>query len=720
MTLGSGGFASGGGSGGGAIYFEIGGNSVINGDIDASANDAVAVGSARGSGGSGGSIFIKADSISGSGNILANGGAGIQYSGGGSGGRIALYGDVTSFPSNQISAVGGAHGGSGGQDGETGTIFIYNVATGDVTASNDVTFEATQGLSPDGSFRDDGVYYFNNFTVSDNATVTIASYYSDENDGRGVTLNIAGNLTVESGSTISADEQGFSGSVGAGKGLGSGNVSGSGASYGGLGGPSYNLIAPGSVYGSESASYPYMLGSGGGAGHSGVGGSGGGAITLRVMGDVVVDGEISADGGVGSGGFSSWRPGGGSGGSIFIVCSSISGTGTIVASGGDGLGDVNFGSGGGGGGRISIVYSTSQNMSTGNITAPGGAGGGGVAARNGSSGTVNITQRTLPAANFSLKNPNNNSTQYTNTLDVTIEPVEEDVSQYSESGSGSNLVPAFYDSSWKNIENGVLLSAGEGEKTVGAWLKDADQLISSQVGQATITLDLTDPIVDVDEIADQTEQASATISGNISDALSGLDRATISTTQAQSIMGLRDNKYSVFSEELTIDESGNFEINWDLNPGENEITITAYDQAGNETSQTLNIYSSQTSPTPTPLLAPSPTSTAQPQDQAESNPSASSTATTSQEASSDSRVASDGEDIGGIALLPSDSASEITSEKEMLTGSNESTLDSEKRTSTQEKSAEKNKYFFMIAILILIAIILIALGIKKRMSSSAR
>lgn len=609
VTLGSGGYSPGGGSGGGAVYIDCGGDITLNGNIDVSGNDGFASGSARGGGGSGGSVFIRSDTITGSASILSEGGNGLQYSGGGAGGRIAIYSDTTSFPPSQISAAGGSAGGSGGsKPGQTGTIFIYDIGTGDVTASNDVTFEATQGLSPDGSFRDDGIYYFNNFTVSDGATVTIGSSYSDENNGRGVTLNISGNLTVESGSKISANEQGLPGSTGNGKGFGSGSQSGSGASYGGLGGPSYNPVSPGVVYGEDSANYPYMLGSGGGAGHSGgVGGNGGGAITLRVLGGVTIDGTISANGGQGSGGFSSWRPGGGSGGSIFIVCDSISGSGLITANGGDGMGTESFSSGAGGGGRISLVYQTSLLIPLDNITSSGGTGA--VESANGSNGTVRTENRVLPSSTFNLKNPNNNSTQYTNTPDVTIEPAEEKVDQYSEFGAQVNLVPPFYDSSWEDVETGLSLSEGEGEKTVKAWLKDTNQLISSQVGQATIIVDLTKPSISIDDIEEETNESSVLIKGNLSDALSGIERAVISATQAQSLTKTKNTALQTLSNELTIDESGDFEIELDLSSGENNIVITGYDRAGNENSQTFSIFYSQPASTVSPVTSPSASAT---------------------------------------------------------------------------------------------------------------
>src|ERR1035437_4686398 len=82
------------------------------------------------------------------------------------------------------------------------------------------------------------------------------------------------------------------------------------------------------------------------------GGAGGGAIHLNVTGMLVLDGRISADGGVGIGEGS----GGGSGGSVWVTAGTLTGAGTLSANGGIGNGFGLTGGGGGGGGRIAIQY----------------------------------------------------------------------------------------------------------------------------------------------------------------------------------------------------------------------------------------------------------------------------------------------------------------------------------------------------------------------------
>lgn len=70
-----------------------------------------------------------------------------------------------------------------------------------------------------------------------------------------------------------------------GQGSGAGDLTGSGAGYGGRGGLGTNVGTPGSPYGS--IFYPSNFGSGGGGSQ---GGRGGGFLELEIRGSLVVDG----------------------------------------------------------------------------------------------------------------------------------------------------------------------------------------------------------------------------------------------------------------------------------------------------------------------------------------------------------------------------------------------------------------------------------------------
>lgn len=605
---GSGGYTTRGGAGGGAIKITAV-NVIIDGSLDQSASAGTLSGSTQGSGAAGGSVYMVASSLTGTGTVKADGSNAVGSSGGGGGGRIAIYADTSSFTANNITAAKGLKGGGGSSaDGEVGTVFLYDTASGNVTASSDVTFYANQGVGRDGSARSDGVFYFNNLTVTNNSTVTIAGTYTNDSDGRGVTINLDGNLTIDSGSEIITNGQGFGGGFGPGKGTGGDSTSGSGGSYGGVGGQSYNNNLAPAAYGSTEANHPYKLGSSGGAGEQITGASGGGAITLRVLGNIVNNGVISADGSAArASAVPGWFTGGGSGGSVFLVCDEMSGSGIVTAKGGDG-GGTDFGSGGGGGGRISVVYSTAQSLPLSNFSAAGGTGGGGVANRNGSEGSVNITQRILPAAEFTLKNPNNDSTEFTNTENVEIVPSDENAQKYKEAASVSELVPTFYADGWANVADGKNLPSTEGTKTVRAWLKDGNELISSSIGSATITLDKTLPELEITNNNESTKNETATIQMTLSDNLSGIDYIKVKGVRVE-ISALEAKSIAKASSIKTYADETNFETSVDLAVGENEIPIVLYDKAGNSTEATFVVTRNEVVPSPTPTPSPTDSTT---------------------------------------------------------------------------------------------------------------
>lgn len=711
VKLGSGGVTTRGATGGGIIKITAA-DMTVNGNLDASASNPTADGATNGSGGAGGTVYLTCTSLSGSGTILADASNGTGYSGGGGGGRVAIYGDTSEFNPDNITASKGLKGGSGvSADGEVGTVFLYNTASGNVTASSDVTFYANQGIGRDGIARDDGVFYFNNLTVTNNSNVTIAGNYTNDSDGRGVTINLDGNLTIDSGSTITTNGQGFGAGFGLGKGTGGSNTSGSGGSYGGVGGQSYNGNLAPAVYGSTEANYPFKLGSSGGAGDQVTGPSGGGAITLRVLGNVINNGTISANGSVAKASpIPGWFTGGGSGGSLFLVCDSLSGSGTITAEGGAGGGST-YGSGGGGGGRISVVYTTSQTLPLGNFSAAGGTGGGEVANRNGSEGSVNITQRILPTAEFTLKNPNNNSTEFTNTENVEIVPTDEEVEKYKDAVSASELAPTFYADGWSNVTDGKDVGATEGSKTVRAWFKDSNELISSSVGTATITLDKTDPSVDITNNNQTIQGSTATVALTLDDNISGIDYIVIDgQTIDISVLGkttmAKASSIKAYAAETT------YETTVTLDVGENTIPVVVYDKAGNstETSFVATRIEAASMDTPTPTATPTvdnPTSTPTSESTQTSTAAANSTTTSEAEAA----MSNDSTDITNeespTATATSTEATELS-----LLDSDE--LDKTKPISESDQSRKPAKVYYYIIAFIILGELIYLLSRKKR------
>lgn len=179
-----------------------------------------------------------------------------------------------------------------------------------------------------------GEYFFENVTITNNATLTLLSdTISTTNNFRGVKIN-ATNLTVDSGSMISADNQGFI--------IGPGTMTDnrSGGSYGGKG----DTAEEGYVYGS--AIYPKDLGSGGAIQREYY--KGGGAIWLEVSDTITNNGIISANGGQSS-----------SGGSVYVNTKNLDGSGIFRANGG-GLASTSIFYFPGGGGRTAIHYDNSS------------------------------------------------------------------------------------------------------------------------------------------------------------------------------------------------------------------------------------------------------------------------------------------------------------------------------------------------------------------------
>jgi hypothetical protein len=373
-ALGSSGGAGAGGAGslgGGAIRLDVAGLALIDGVISANGLNAT---NSRSGGGSGGSIWLTAQTLSGAGGIAAQGGNGEPvHGGGGGGGRIAIN-SITNAFTGTVTAFGGL----GAQRGGAGTIYqtITNIGLPfrSVRLDNDhaagagslVTLTDGSDLIVSGRA---GVEFptasqtLGNLFVHSNSWIQIAASSFGS-------ITVRSNATLELGAEIRADGRGSAAGQGSGAGQtvniaqGGSFYVGTGAGYGGNGGPAAAGGNGGVTYGSSIN--PTTWGSGGGNNNNvgnGTGGAGGGFVRLNVTGELRVDGKISANGlpGVAT------RAGGGSGGGIYLSVSKISGTGQISANGGNG----NNGGGNGGGGRIAVFFTT--NSFSGSLTAFGGA-----------------------------------------------------------------------------------------------------------------------------------------------------------------------------------------------------------------------------------------------------------------------------------------------------------------------------------------------------------
>lgn len=337
-NLGSGGGAGGagavlGGNGGGCVQLTVKGTLQVEGAIYARGQDRENAGA-----GSGGSILLKVGILKGKGGIYATGGGTGWDNSAGGGGRIAIYYSTKTGVSLFAGGGGGWHNAGG-----AGTIFTKqsSQANGDLLIDN----AGIRGGDWTPLLKEES---FDNVQVSGRAifgAIPLTVF----------TLNVSGNMSIGSGSQITADGQGFGSGSGPGAGINRISLPGTGGSFGGMGGT--GTRAYGDIRYPIDMGNGENFGSGGGSGYAGTypGGIGGGAILLNVAGSLQVDGIISANGRDGHG------SGGGSGGSVIIKTTVLKGSGTINALGGNGDGwrTANAGSGG----RVAVYFTKKTGVS---------------------------------------------------------------------------------------------------------------------------------------------------------------------------------------------------------------------------------------------------------------------------------------------------------------------------------------------------------------------
>ena len=161
LALGSGGHE---GGAGGAILLTVNGKLSLDGTL--SANGVYGVHGA----GSGGSIWIRTDHLTGTGLLAANGGnADSQYSrAGGGGGRVSVEYNTSTFTGDFS-----VQGGSGGSFGFNGTLSIPQPIS--------LTLNYGIGLVP-------GIYHFPYLELTNNASISCQSD-TNSTEGSGVVIN---------------------------------------------------------------------------------------------------------------------------------------------------------------------------------------------------------------------------------------------------------------------------------------------------------------------------------------------------------------------------------------------------------------------------------------------------------------------------------------------------------------------------------------------------
>jgi hypothetical protein len=333
--------------------------------------------------GSGGGIYVNVGTLSGAGQISANGGRGTGHDGGG-GGRVAIYYDTNRFNlSNNVTANGGfgpVDSGAVGtvyfqQSGSLGQLVIDNhgTPTGQWTPLGVATNTEFQvdALSISGtnvvvapqhqmSIFADSISITNGAEMTDLATTASQTY--------SLVVTVTNNLFVDATSTINVSGNGYLPGYTLGDTTTGGATFTAGGSYGGMGGLCCGGVSD-ALYGNSN--YPENVGSGSGTYN---GGASGGGLVQITAGTTLLNGSILANGGV--------ADCSGSGGGILLNTGTLSGTGLITANGGEGTGHD-----GGGGGRVAVYTWTSNLLAATNILANGGYG----PSASGSNGSVYIT-----------------------------------------------------------------------------------------------------------------------------------------------------------------------------------------------------------------------------------------------------------------------------------------------------------------------------------------
>lgn len=300
--------------GGGCIRLGVAGVCRVDGEITSNG----ASSGAYGQGGSGGSIWIEAGTLTGTGAINAIGGNVDAYGTGGPGGTIALWSDTSTF-TGSVSARGGIPG-FNGSHGAAGCVYMHDLTANHATARFDQT-GGSAGLTTTIAGRCE---FDADVTMRGGASVGPPTGSADTH------FLVAGSLTVESGSGFTASGRGYAPGTGPGRGGSFPGFISIGAGHGGFGAGAANGY--GGTYGS--ANFPAAMGSGGNN-------YGGGVLHIAVSGMFDLRGFVVANGD-GAGAFGS----GSAGGSVLIQAGSATGSGYVRARGGST--DV-YGLGGGGG-----------------------------------------------------------------------------------------------------------------------------------------------------------------------------------------------------------------------------------------------------------------------------------------------------------------------------------------------------------------------------------
>lgn len=221
--------------------------------------------------------------------------------------------------------------------------------------------------------------------------------------------------------------------------------------------------------------------------------------------------------------------------------------------------------------------------------------------------TPTPTDTTAPSGSISI----NSGASYTNSTAVTLTlSATDSVGVVGYYASTSSSTPVASASGWNSVTSATSytgsvsysLASGDEQKTVYVWYKDSSGNVSSTASDS-ITLDTTAPIVTITSpTSSDTYTATSntvSLSGSASDSSSGISSVAWSNDRGGNGTVTGTASWTVSSISLS--------------SGDNVITVTATDNAGNPGTDTITVIvpaSTPTpSPTPTPATTPVPTPT---------------------------------------------------------------------------------------------------------------
>ena len=236
--------------------------------------------------------------------------------------------------------------------------FDVVLSTDCAVSASDFSYDSLKVQINGAAVTIDGAHQFASLGLVNGATITHSA--CTESTSSSLDINVGGCLSLDADSEINVDGRGYIRGRTAGNSTAKASKRRSGGSYGGEGGD--YMGDAGEAYGViHNPDEP-----GSGAGPDSRGGAGGGLVLISA-GELVLEGNISADGQDGR----DWG-GGGAGGGICIRADVIRGSGSISANGG---GVASNGRAGGGGGRVAVFYGDLDGFSVSNrVTASGGSG----------------------------------------------------------------------------------------------------------------------------------------------------------------------------------------------------------------------------------------------------------------------------------------------------------------------------------------------------------